>query len=197
MRAHGFLTAVLPVAALAVQPPAEPPPDRGNSAAAYRLAQAAAAEYDIHVAGDDRPLELLREPVLHWSNPVVGEVHGNVYLWVRDGRPQVVASLHKWFTPKTDMDHEFLSLAEGPLRSESRTAANWATSAGLMSRPNGCAASARRSQSSSAAWNRSWTACLPGLSIHPRFRPLMRMRCGRTARATFRISVARAPLEAE
>ena len=65
---------------------------------------------------DDKPLELLREPVLKWSNPDRGEVHGNVFLWTRDGRPRAVASLFKWFSPHTHMSHEFHSFAEGPIR---------------------------------------------------------------------------------
>jgi hypothetical protein len=68
------------------------------------------------VGEDDRTLELLREPVLKWSNPDRGEVHGNVFLWTRDSRPLVVASLFKWFSPHTHMSHEFHSFAEGPLR---------------------------------------------------------------------------------
>jgi hypothetical protein len=96
------------------QPPAaEANPE--NIAAALRLTLAAAAEYEFRVGTDDKPLELLREPVLKWSNPDRGEVHGNVFLWTRGGRPLVVASLYKWFRPHTHMAHEFMSFAEGPL----------------------------------------------------------------------------------
>jgi hypothetical protein len=98
------------------QKPAETPANPENIAAALRLTLAAAAEYVINVGDDDKPLDLLREPVLKWSNPDRGEVHGNVFLWARDGRPLVVASLFKWFTPHTHMSHEFHSFAEGPIR---------------------------------------------------------------------------------
>ena len=53
--------------------------------------------------------------MLRWSNPAVGEIHGNVFLWTIDERPAVVGSLFKWFTPHTHMSHEFHSLAEVPL----------------------------------------------------------------------------------
>src|SRR5262245_40885034 len=90
------------------------PATKENIEAALKLTQAAAAEYDMRVGGDEKPLELLREPVLRWSNPDRGEVHGNVFVWTREGRPLVVGSLFKWFSPHTHMAHEFHSLAEEP-----------------------------------------------------------------------------------
>src|SRR5207247_2374244 len=97
------------------QNPADLPATRENIEAALKLTQAAAAEYEIRVGSEDKPLELQSEPVLRWSNPDRGEIHGNVFLWTRAGRPLVVASLHKWFSPHTHMSHEFQSLAEEPL----------------------------------------------------------------------------------
>src|SRR5947209_5051368 len=110
--------AVLAVASLAAaggfaQKPAETPASPENIEAALKLTLAAAAEYEIRIGDDDKPLELQKEPVLKWSNPDRGEVHGNVFLWARDGRPRVVASLFKWFRPYTHMSHEFMSFAEG------------------------------------------------------------------------------------
>jgi hypothetical protein len=122
MISYYLLIALLPLASLVVavpgvraQKPAETPANPENIAAALRLTVAAAAEYEIKVGDDDKPLDLLREPVLKWSNPDRGEVHGNVFVWTREGRPLVVGSLFKWFTPHTHMSHEFHSLAEGPL----------------------------------------------------------------------------------
>jgi hypothetical protein len=103
-------------AAVVGQGPNETRANPENIAAALRLTQAAAAEYEIRVGHDDKPLDLQREPILKWSNPDRGEVHGYVFLWTREGRPLVVASLFKWFTPHTHMSHEFHSFAEGPLR---------------------------------------------------------------------------------
>src|SRR4029079_7279385 len=67
---------------------------------------------------ENQPLKFLAEPVLRWSNPPAGEVHGNVFLWTSGGRPAVVGSIFKWFSPHTHMSHEFQSLAERPLRAK-------------------------------------------------------------------------------
>jgi hypothetical protein len=151
----------LPVALLAVgslvvvktgrgaEKPAETPANRENIQAALQLTQAAAAEYEIRLAGDDKPLDLRREPVLRWSNPARREVHGNVFLWTRDGRPLVVGSLFKWFTPFTHMSHEFQSLAEKPLRARFHGAPVWKTGeAGLrfMDVPGAAAPAASESR---------------------------------------------------
>jgi hypothetical protein len=111
--------------------PAAPDPTPANPeniAAALKLTLAAAAEYEIVVGKDDKPLELQREPVLKWSNPDRGEVHGNVFVWTRDERPLVVGSLFKWFSPHTHMSHEFQSLAEGPLGAKFHGKQEWKTS---------------------------------------------------------------------
>src|SRR5207237_2423512 len=112
------------------QRPADTPANPENIQAALRLTLAAAAEYEIRVGDDEKekPLDLLREPVLKWSNPDRGEVHGNVFLWARDGRPLVVGALFKWFSPMTHMAHEFLSLAEEPLRAKFHGVSVWKTS---------------------------------------------------------------------
>jgi hypothetical protein len=115
-------------AVIAGQGPADTRANPENIAAALRLTQAAAAEYEIRVGDDDRPLDLQREPVLKWSNPDRGEVHGNVFLWTREGRPLAVASLFKWFTPHTHMFHEFHSFAEGPLSGKFHGKPVWKTS---------------------------------------------------------------------
>src|SRR5436305_1100198 len=115
---------LLPVAAalLAVVPAVGQPPvveaNPENIAAALRLTLAAAAEYEFRAGTDEKPLELVREPILKWSNPDRGEVHGNVFLWTRAGRPLVAGSLYKWFRPHTHMAHEFVSFAEGPIGSK-------------------------------------------------------------------------------
>jgi hypothetical protein len=132
LRVALVLMSWLAVAALALaQKPADPPANKENIEAALKLTLAA-AEYEIRVGDNDKPLELQREPVLQYSNPIAGEVHGNVFLWTRDGRPLVVGALFKWFSPKTNMEHEFHSLAEEPLRAKFHGAPVWKTSvAGL------------------------------------------------------------------
>lgn len=125
--AVGSLLVVVPTGG-SVQNPADTPANRENIEAALKLTRAAAMEYEIRVGSDDKPLELQREPVLRWSNPDRGEVHGNVFLWTRDGRPLVVGSLFKWFSPFTHMAHEFQSLAEEPLSTKFHGKPVWKTS---------------------------------------------------------------------
>jgi hypothetical protein len=110
-----LLASVVPAVG-AGQKPADPTPaSKENIEAALRLTLAAAAEYEFRVGNDEKPLALKREPILQWSNPDRGEIHGNVFVWARDGRPLVVGSLFKWFSPFTHMSHEFQSFAEAPL----------------------------------------------------------------------------------
>src|SRR5262245_6989202 len=139
MSRRWLLVALVPLGSLALavtggraRKPADKPANPENIEAALKLTQAAAAEHEIRVGDDDKPLDLQREPVLKWSNPAQGEVHGNVFLWTRGGRPLVVGSLFKWFSPHTHMAHEFHSLAEEPLRARFHGAPVWKTSeAGL------------------------------------------------------------------
>ena len=137
---HCLLIALLPVGALAAAVPAiglaqEPdktPANRANIDAALKLTQAAAEEYEFLVGKDEKPLQLQREPVLRWSNPDRGEVHGNIFIWTRDGRPLMVGSLYKWFSPFAHMAHEFHSLAEEPFETKFHETPVWKTSeAGL------------------------------------------------------------------
>ena len=53
---------------------------------------------------------------MRWSNPVEGTVFGDVYIWTRQGRPEVVVSIHNYFMP-TDrhMTTEFHSLSVAKL----------------------------------------------------------------------------------
>jgi hypothetical protein len=54
-----------------------------------------AAEYSIAVESDSKKeLELKKEPVLEWSNPVrSGLQQGVIFLWLRDGRPAALGSV--------------------------------------------------------------------------------------------------------
>ena len=84
----------VPLIAFAQKKDDDPKANPENIAAALKLTRAGALEYEIRVGEDENeePLELLREPVLKWSNPDRGEVHGNVFLWTRDGRPLAAGS---------------------------------------------------------------------------------------------------------
>jgi hypothetical protein len=114
----------------AAPPVSETPVNKEQIEAAHKLTTAEAAKYAFTLQDEPRSsARLLAEPVLRWSNPAVGEVHGNVFLWTVDERPAVVGSLFKWFTPHTHMSHEFHSLAEVPLAGRYDGRDKWTTTA--------------------------------------------------------------------
>src|SRR5437868_3098722 len=70
--------------------------DRERAAATLENGRAEAALYTIHPAGrDDVSLKLRDESVLKWNNSVDQSVYGNIFVWTRDGRPEVVASIYQ------------------------------------------------------------------------------------------------------
>jgi hypothetical protein len=86
----------------------------------------AAARYQI-VTSSDSPKKLILgpEPVLHWTNPLRGTVAGAVFVWVADGRPEVVASLFQYTEQGKTVDDEFQSLAPIGLRATRDGQAVW------------------------------------------------------------------------
>ena len=88
-----------------------------NAEEARLLTMQAAQEYRLVLDDQSsRPLTLHPAPILRWSNPVVGEIYGNVFVWTDAGRPAAVGSFLKWFSPHTHGSDELHSLAGGPLR---------------------------------------------------------------------------------
>lgn len=87
--------------------------DKQQIEAALKITREAASKYAFKI-GDSTPdeVKLLTEPVLRWSNPAAGEIHGNVFLWTINSRPAIVGSLYQWFSPHTHLSHEFHSLSE-------------------------------------------------------------------------------------
>lgn len=62
-------------------------------------------------------LEAAKGSRLRWTNPVVGRVYGNVFLWIDDsGRPAAVASIYKAFAPWNSLDVECSSLSTEKLK---------------------------------------------------------------------------------
>ena len=68
------------------------------------------------------------EPLLRWSNPLVGEIYGGVFLWTHDGRPEVIAAIFKWYSPLTHMTHEFHSLSPHEITAGKGDEVVWETS---------------------------------------------------------------------
>jgi hypothetical protein len=103
----------------------------GNAAKAAEFAAAEAVRYRIRHADAAGPaLQLVPQPVLRWSNPTDGEVHGSVFLWTRDGCPEAAASIYQFFHRK-QLNIELVSLAEMPLQAERNGRLRWAPEAGL------------------------------------------------------------------
>jgi hypothetical protein len=108
--------------------PAEPEGNTEQIAAALKLTASEAKKYSFSIGPHGAP-RLREEPLLKWSNPAAGEIHGNVFLWTLGQRPAVVGSLFKWFSPHTHMSHEFHSLAEAPLSGRYDGQEKWTTKA--------------------------------------------------------------------
>lgn len=135
-----------------------------NATKAAEFAAAEAKRYEMRYA--DRSgdvLELVAEPVLRWSNPTSGEVHGSVVLWTSDGCPEAAASIYEMFTLK-QINIELVSLSEFPLKANRNGRVRWAPEAGVkfVPLPDGpaAAASAGRRQLQMRSLARRFTGAL-------------------------------------
>jgi hypothetical protein len=123
------LIVFMPLVAMTGLVRAEPPKDEKARIEAFRAyARREAAAYTILLEGSHRPLTLRPEPVLTWSNPVIGTIYGDVFIWTADGRPEAVASIYRVFSPGPHRADEFHSLALGKLTAERDGAAVWTPS---------------------------------------------------------------------
>ena len=110
------LTAFFVIALQAVLVCALSDDDRERAAATLEHGRLEAARYLIRPAIDDRkPIKLHTESLLKWQNTVDKSVHGNIFVWTKEGRPEVVASLYRFYSPKDQFDGEFQSLSLSPL----------------------------------------------------------------------------------
>jgi len=124
-----ILTVLAPLLGLAGSVRSQPPKDEKSLAEAFHVfAKQEAASYTIRLDGSDRPLTLRPEPVLLWSNPVMGTIYGDVFVWTADGRPEVVASIYRFYRPEPHRADEFHSLAFGRLIAEREGSAAWTPS---------------------------------------------------------------------
>ena len=58
-------------------------------------------------------LTLEPKSLLQWANPVAGSFHGSVFVWTSKGRPEVIASIYKWYSQTPHLGVEFHSLTSG------------------------------------------------------------------------------------
>jgi hypothetical protein len=96
-----------------------------------------AGEYSITIESTPKgAVELMKEPVFEWSNPVrPGLQHGVIFLWLRDGRPAALGSISSQPDLKLSgrkVIHEFHALAPEKLLVSRPDALNeWKPQAGL------------------------------------------------------------------
>ncbi len=63
------------------------------------------------LTADGVPLDPPTEPVLRWTNPAVGRVYGNTYVWLQNGRPVAAGCLFRNFHPYNSFNGELAALA--------------------------------------------------------------------------------------
>jgi hypothetical protein len=125
---------VLCAAAWAQSPALKKDDDEARAAQAAVLARKAVEEFTLRAG--EAPLVLEREPVLKWANPVVGSIHGAVFVWTADGRPQAITSVFKWFAPAKHLGVEFHSLTTQPITGERERKRVWyPTGGGIELKP--------------------------------------------------------------
>jgi hypothetical protein len=96
---------------------AEEPGDSESVAAEEREATSKMIEADLSRwklwsdGAREHELKLESKPVLRWTNPGIGRVYGDVYIWTRNGRPEAVMSFYKGWQPKYDFTAEMHSLS--------------------------------------------------------------------------------------
>jgi hypothetical protein len=140
MRLSRSLSLALVVAVLvAVAGAQDPPPGKDkakealpeNVAKAAEFAKAESARYDIrHADKGKQSFKLLDKPVLRWSNPTRGEVHGSVVLWTHNGCPEAAASIYQFFH-MAQLNIELVSLSESALTAKRNDKVRWSPEAGV------------------------------------------------------------------
>jgi hypothetical protein len=122
---------VAPIVVMAGLAVADPPAEGKTRADEFRdYAKRVIAGYTIRSTAREAALALLPEPILKWSNPIVGEIYGNVFVWTAKGRPEVIGSLHKWYSPHHHSAIEFLSLSSELFVAERDGSLIWTPSRG-------------------------------------------------------------------
>jgi hypothetical protein len=110
------LSLLLLAAVLAADSSADEAAEKLRRAEVAKLAPAKAKQVEMLVGKEKAKTKLHVEPLLRWSNPTAGSVHGEVYLWSHQGRPAAVASIYRWWHPHKDSTFEVVSVCESPLK---------------------------------------------------------------------------------
>jgi hypothetical protein len=80
--------------------------------------------YSISMGGEsNEPLELIKPPVLHYSDQISPVTDGLVFVWTKAGRPEAVMGLHPGTQGHTWI--EFKSLSQSPLTAVRNGRTEW------------------------------------------------------------------------
>jgi hypothetical protein len=122
-----FLLSALLVSA--GQPVDQTAADKLRQEEVARLAPAKARELELIVGAGDPAMgmkaTLHDQPLLRWSNPTAGSVHGEVFVWILDGRPAAIASVFRWYHPFQDGTVEIVSLTPSAVTALDKGAVQW------------------------------------------------------------------------
>src|SRR5688572_29496272 len=114
---------------LAAQPAPDPAVDKARQDEVAKLAPAKARQLELIVGGGE-PAKAIQatfhdQPLLRWSNPTVGSVHGEVFVWTAGGRPVALASIFRWYHPFKDGTVEIVSLTPSAVSARENAAVQW------------------------------------------------------------------------
>jgi len=90
-----------------------------------RLIQAESPRWIIVMGREAAELKLDPKPILRWTNPAAGRMHGELYVWTANGRPETVMSLYKVWEPAWGFAGELQSLSLTNLTATRDKAAEW------------------------------------------------------------------------
>lgn len=100
--------------------------EENSESAALELFKQEATEYAIRL--EDRAgtkLSLDPKPVLHWSNPARTAEDGAVFVWLKDGRPEVIGTIFTYKLQTVRRKHELHSLSESAFVAEFKGKVAW------------------------------------------------------------------------
>jgi hypothetical protein len=137
----GCLTLILGTGFVHAQPPAE---DKGGDKTeeAWRelyLQEARGLELFVRTGEDRQPLKFQEQPVMRWVS--FNGFNGDVFLWTRDGRPEVIGNVVGFTTPELDAEHRYTlaelhSLSSSPIEaSETPDGQQWMMKSGVTPLP--------------------------------------------------------------
>ena len=111
---------------LLAQSNADPASKSASDSTPLELFKQEAADYAIRL--DDKSgakLVLDPKPVLHWGNPARTAEDGAVFVWLKEGRPEVIGTIFTYKLETVKRKHEFHSLSTSPLTAEFKGKVAW------------------------------------------------------------------------